>query len=107
MFWWINEKGYSKLTNRRKYTILEWINKFVERRYSKLVFSGYTADNDLLDGFISGLTDVNILQVLMDGPIVNWKCYGHVTIDREQAEFLGFINIKYGKLWSPCFPSSV
>ena len=75
----------------------------MERRYSKLVFSGYTADNDLLDGFISGLTDANILQVLMDGPIVNWKCYGHITIDREQAEFLGFINIKYGKLWSPCF----
>ena len=75
----------------------------MERRYSKLVFSGYTADNDLLDGFISGLTDANILQVLMDGPIVNWKCYGHITIDIEQAEFLGFINIKYGKLWSPCF----
>ena len=82
----------------------------MERRYSKLVVIGYTAANDLLDGFISGLTDVNmdiILQVLMDGPIVNWKCYDHITIDREQAEFLGFINIKYGKLWSPCFPWSV
>ena len=30
----------------------------------------------------------NILQVLMDGPSVNWKFYDSITIDREQSELI-------------------
>ena len=35
----------------------------------------------------------NILQVLMDGPSVNWKFYDSITIDREQSELSELINI--------------
>ena len=66
------------------------------RRYLKLVFLGHAAASDLLDGFKSGLTDVdmdNILQVSMDDPRVNWKSYDILTKDREQSELSGLINI--------------
>ena len=35
----------------------------------------------------------NILQVLMDGPSVNWKFCGNVTIDREQSKLLRLVNM--------------
>ena len=47
-------------------------------------FLGHTAASDLLDGFNSGPTDVdvdNILQFLMDWPSVSWKFYDNITID--------------------------
>ena len=35
----------------------------------------------------------NILQVLMDGPSVNWKFYDNITVDREKSELSGPMNI--------------
>ena len=57
---------------------------------------GHTATVDLLDGFKSSLTDVdmcNILQVSMDDPNANWKFYYNVTMDREKSEISGYKNI--------------
>ena len=44
---------------------------------------------------LTNLVDMdNILQVLMDGPSVNWTFYNNGTIDREQLEILGLKNIE-------------
>ena len=81
----IRKRFWNEFTNR------------VESRYLKLVFLGHTTASDLLDEFKSGLTDVdmdNILQVSMDGPSVNWKFYDSITTDREKSKLSGLINIR-------------
>ena len=60
-----------------------------------------------LDEFKSGLTDVNmdnILQVLMDGPSFNWKFYDNPTGDREQSEISGIIRIGSCETFNPSHP---
>ena len=73
-----SDEPMNKVTQNEQMDInIRFWNKsadLVENRYLKSVFFGHTAASNLLDEFKSGLTDVdmdNILQVSMDGPSVN------------------------------------
>ena len=59
------------------------------------MFFGHGSHTDILKNFDEGISCLNmskLIQILMDGPSVNWKLIKAVVANREEAELTQLID---------------